>query len=187
MDVEVILHHPTLGNLQMPAIVLLISDRDHDTGWLPAFNDCHDLVRFGPSEIGVEEFVTTIFRRLQNGSTPFLRPVYYPVLELPGDIAKHVAAHRVDMPVRIEEAYHPFGLLEWLDQSVQQQSIEASIPELNAILVVLVKGVHGSSPVWSDTWSILPWTPFRPSLRNLKARGYQGRSPWLVGSRRADR
>jgi hypothetical protein len=36
-----------------------------------------------------------------------------------------------------------FRLLERLNQPVQQQAVEAPIPELDAILVMLVKGVHG--------------------------------------------
>jgi hypothetical protein len=37
--------------------------------------------------------------------------------------------------------------LEGLDQSIQQNPIEASVAELNAILVVFEEGVHGSSCV----------------------------------------
>jgi hypothetical protein len=37
------------------------------------------------------------------------------LLELLGDAAQEVAAHRVELPVHIEEADDPLGLLEWLD------------------------------------------------------------------------
>ena len=50
------------------------------------------------------------------------------------------------MTVGIEEPHHPFRLLKGLDQAVQQKSIEASIAESNAILVVLVEGVPRDLP-----------------------------------------
>jgi hypothetical protein len=69
------------------------------------------------------------------------------------------------------------GLLEWLDQSVQQQSIEASIPELNAILVVLVKGGHGSSPVWSDTWIHTPMDAIPAQFTESQGEGISRAKP----------
>ena len=53
---------------------------------------------------------------------------------MPGD--------RVKLPVAIEEADHSFRLLKRLDQSVQQNPIEAPIAPTNAIPVVFIKGVH---------------------------------------------
>ena len=46
--------------------------------------------------------------------------------------------------VGVEEPEHTFGLLEGLDETVQENPVEASIPELDATLVVFVKGVHGA-------------------------------------------
>ena len=163
----------------MPAIVFLVPDGDHYAGWLPRLDDRHDLILLGLSEIGVKEFIATVFRRLQNGSTPFLRPVHDPVLELLGDFAKHVAAHRVDMPVRIEKTNHSLWLLERLDQSVQKKPIKASIAELNAILVVLGKGVHGNLQCGQIPGAYSRERHSASRLLNTKL-GYQGRSPWLV-------
>jgi hypothetical protein len=36
----------------------------------------------------------------------------------------------------------------WDDPSVPEYPIETAIAELNAILVVFEKGVHGKPPVW---------------------------------------
>jgi hypothetical protein len=44
----------------------------------------------------------------------------------------------------VEETKHALGLLERLDQSVEQEPIETSITELKAILGRLVKGVPGN-------------------------------------------
>jgi hypothetical protein len=46
-------------------------------------------------------------------------------------------------------------LLKGLDQPVQQQPVKAAIPELDATLVMLEKGVHGTSS-WLDTWKFTP-------------------------------
>ena len=63
--------------------------------------------------------------------------------------------------------------MERLDQSIEQQTIEASIAELDAILVVLVKGVHGNlqlvrylehTPM--DASVFMP--PPRPAARNFR-------------------
>ena len=52
-----------------------------------------------------------------------------------------------DAQTPIRKMMDSFGLLEGLNEPVQQKPIEASIAELNAILMVLVKGVHGTSSV----------------------------------------
>ena len=57
--------------------------------------------------------------------------VHDPVLELLSDSAQDVAADRIDFPISVEEADHTLGLLEWLDQSIQEQPIEAPISERN--------------------------------------------------------
>jgi four helix bundle protein len=44
---------------------------------------------------------------------------------------------------QVEEANHSLGLLEWLDQAVPQDAIQASITESDVILVMFVRGVHG--------------------------------------------
>jgi hypothetical protein len=48
------------------------------------------------------------------------------------------------IPVRVEEPDDAFGLLEGLDQAVEQDAIETPVAEANAILMMLVECVHGS-------------------------------------------
>jgi hypothetical protein len=60
-------------------------------------------------------FVATAFRRFQNRDTSLLRPAFHPLLELLGDAAQEVPAHRVELSVHIEEADDPLRLLKWLD------------------------------------------------------------------------
>ena len=51
------------------------------------------------------------------------------------------------MPIGAEKADHPLGLLKRLDQAVEQDPVEAAIAEADAVLVVLVEGVHGRLPL----------------------------------------
>jgi len=88
--VEVVLHDPALRDLQMPAIILLFSDSDHDASRFPVLHDCDHLIRFCLPEVRVEELVTPVFGCFQDWRIPFLRAVYSPVLKLAGDFAQHI-------------------------------------------------------------------------------------------------
>src|SRR5437764_643130 len=81
VDVEVILDYPALCDLQMPTVVFLVSDGDHDASRFTALDDGDDLIRFRLAEVWVQELVAPVLGRFQNGSAPFLRPVDDPVLE----------------------------------------------------------------------------------------------------------
>src|SRR6266542_4206841 len=87
--------------------------------------------------------VIVAVRGLQNRSIPFLGSVLHPVLKLIGDFRQGPLGHPFSFPVGVEKPEHALGLLEGLDQAVKQNAIKASIAELNAILVVFEKGVHG--------------------------------------------
>ena len=67
-------------------------------------------------------------------------------MKLIGNATQRVPAHRIELPVGVEEADDPLRLLERLNQSVQQNPIEASVMPPNAVLVVFVEGVHGGPP-----------------------------------------
>jgi hypothetical protein len=71
-----------------------------------------------------------------------LGAVLHKVLELVGNTGQKPPGNPLSFTVGIEKPQHSFWLLERLDQSVQQDSIEASIAELDAILMVLEEGVH---------------------------------------------
>ena len=64
-------------------------------------------------------------------------------MELIGDLPQHIPAHRILISVLAEETYDSLGLLERLDEAVEQNPIKAAISESNAILVMLVESVHG--------------------------------------------
>src|SRR5580700_10548511 len=46
VDVEVVLHYPALRHLQMPAVILLVPDGDHNAGGLAALHNGDHLVGF---------------------------------------------------------------------------------------------------------------------------------------------
>jgi hypothetical protein len=77
------------------------------------------------------------------------------IVELVGNPGQDLPRDPRAIAVDVEEAEYALGLLEGLDQSVQQNPIEASIVELDAILVLFEKGVHGNLQC-GETWSILP-------------------------------
>jgi hypothetical protein len=60
-----------------------------------------------------------------------------------GNVRQSFSGYSFPFPVMVEEAQHALWLLEWLDQSVQQNAIKTPISELDATLVMLVEGVHG--------------------------------------------
>jgi hypothetical protein len=72
-------------------------------------------------------------------------------------------ADRILLSIRVEESNDALGLLERLDQPVDQDAIEASIPETDAIVVMLVEGVHGRLQVLRSPGSMNSGTPLRAS------------------------
>src|ERR1700741_2527799 len=53
----------------------------------------------------------------------------------------------VYLPVRIEEADDPFGLLEWLNEPIEQDAVETAIMPMDTGFVVLIEGVHDRLPL----------------------------------------
>jgi len=76
VDIEVVLNHPAVGDLKMPAVGFAVADRRHDARWFARFDEDHDLVRVCSSEIGLDEVVAAAFRSLRNRDVPFLRPPF---------------------------------------------------------------------------------------------------------------
>jgi len=64
--------------------------------------------------------VATSLGSLQNRSAPFFGAVLEPTLKLIGDAGQVGSGDSETLPVGVEEPKNPFGLLEWLDQPVQQ-------------------------------------------------------------------
>src|SRR4051812_37240209 len=112
----------------MPAVLLLVSDGDHDTRGLAALDDCNHLVRLRSPEVRVEELVAAIFGGFQNrcasesGSRPSSEIERRSRVEHPG-------LPDTDRAIGIEKTNHSFRLLKWLNQSVQKQAVEAAIAE----------------------------------------------------------
>jgi hypothetical protein len=110
------------------------------------FHDDDDLIRLGPAEVGLDECVPPTGRRLNDRRAPRLGLGLNPPLVLRGDVAEYRATHRILLSVGVEESYNPLRLLKRLNQPVDQDPIEAPIGETNAIVVMLVEGVHGWPP-----------------------------------------
>src|SRR5918994_448684 len=146
VDVEVVLDDPPLGQLQVPPVILLVADRDHDPSRLASLQDDDDLVRLGVLEIRLYELVAPPGGRVQEWGAPSVRAVLDPAVELVGDVAERVPAHELVIAVGVEEPDDALGLLEGLDHAVEQNPIEAPVSESNAIVVVLVERVHGVLP-----------------------------------------
>jgi hypothetical protein len=147
VDIEVVLDDPAVGDLQMPAVGLAIADRRHDARRLARLENGHDGIGTGPLEIGVDELVAPPFRLWQHGDVPLFRPPFQPPRQLLGNVAQRVPAHRVKLPVGVEEADDALRLLERLDQAVQQDAIKAPVTPPNAVPMVLTEGVHERPPL----------------------------------------
>ena len=123
----------------MPAVAGLVADGDQDAGRFARLQHDDDLVRLGPPEIRFGEFVATTLRRLHNGNVALRRPRLQPQLKAIGDAMQDPSAHRIQLSVGVEKPDHSLRLLKRLDQSVEQDPVEAAIVETNAILILLIE------------------------------------------------
>src|SRR6266852_4080986 len=142
VDIEVILHDPAPRQLQMPAVVLFVANGGQDAGWFSCLQDEDHLVGFGMTKVGFDKVVASTFGSFQDRGIPFLGTILHPVVELLSDFPQHIPAHRVQIAIGAEESDYPLGLLERLNDAVEQNAIKAAISEPNAILVMLVESVH---------------------------------------------
>jgi hypothetical protein len=92
--------------------------------------------------MGLEKVVASTCGSFQDGGLPFLGTILHPVVELVSNFPQQIPADTVLISIGAEESDHPLGLLERLNDAVEQNPIEAAIPESNAILVMLVESVH---------------------------------------------
>ena len=143
VDIKVILHDPPLRQLQMPSVVLFVANGSQDACWFSCLQDDDHLVGFGMTKIGLDKVVASTFGSFQDGGVPFLATILHPVVELISDFSQHIPAHRVLISIGTEESDYPLGLLERLNDAVEQNPIKAAISESNAILVMLEECVHG--------------------------------------------
>ena len=167
VDIEVVLHDPAVSDLQVPAVRLPVANRRHDPRRLPGFEDDDDLIRLGTPEIGLDKFVAAALWRLDDRSIPSVGLFLHPALELFSRPAQHIAADRINSPVGVEKADYPFGLLKRLDQTVEQDTIEAAIAEADAVPVMFVEGVHGGLLIGSRHHNPPPYQPVRAATRGI--------------------
>src|SRR5271167_4955764 len=143
VDVEVVLHDPALGQLQVPAIVLFVPDGGENACWFSCLQDDDQLVGLSTAKVKFNKLIATTLGSLQDGGTPLLGTILYPMVELISDLPQHIPAHWVLISISAEETHDPLGLLKRLDETVEQNAVKTAISESNAILVVLVESVHG--------------------------------------------
>src|SRR5260370_40622344 len=93
-------------------------------------------------EVGVDKFVAPALRGVDDRGVPLAGLSLYPDLKLFGSTSQDIAAHRIEVPINVEKADHSLGLLKRLDEPVQQDAVETPIIEADAVLVMIVEGVH---------------------------------------------
>ena len=147
LQIKVVLDDPAPRVLEMPAIVF--PDRDQDPRGLAPLHDDHDLIGLRSAEVRLNEFVPPTRGGLDDRRAPGLGLSQHPPLVLGGNVRQDRLAHRILLSIRVEEPDDALRLLEGLDQPVDQDAVKAPVPETNAILVMLVEGVHGHPPGFS--------------------------------------
>jgi hypothetical protein len=95
-------------------------------------------------KVGSHKLITPLLGPIQKGHAPLLATVEDPVLKLLGNIAQKIAGHPLALPIGIKEADDSLGLLKRLDQSVQKDPIKTTVGKFDAIVMMLVEGVHRS-------------------------------------------
>src|SRR5207249_7261292 len=132
LDVKVVLLDPTPLQLEMPTVVF--PDGGQDGGGLACFDDGHDLIGLGTSEVAFHEVIAPAWGIFLNGYTPFLGAVLDPVVVLRSDVAQHLPTDGIDLAIGPEKADGPLFLLKGLDRGMEQDTIEATIIETDVIL-----------------------------------------------------
>jgi len=74
--------------------------------------------------------------------------VLSPVVILARHLPQDVPAHRINLAIHPEKALRSGTVQEGLDTAMQQKTVKAAVAELDVILMMLEKGVHGEPPVW---------------------------------------
>src|SRR5436190_1668248 len=116
----------------MPTVIF--PDGGHDGGGLARFDDGHDLIGLGTSEVAIHEVIAPAWGIFLNGYTPFLGAVLGPVVVLRSDVAQHLPTDGIDLAIGPEKADGPLFLLKGLDRGMEQDTIEATIIETDVIL-----------------------------------------------------
>src|ERR1700688_878159 len=119
------------------------SNPRHDTGWFARLDYPHDLVRFCVLKVWVNEVVTAAFRRAYYLHTPLQCAAGDPVVIVARNVTQDLSSNGISVPIDPEKSFHSGSVQEGLNTAIQQQAVETTVSELDAILVMLGKGVHG--------------------------------------------
>src|SRR5213595_3686869 len=106
----------------MPTVIF--PDGGHDGGGLARFDDGHDLIGLGTSEVAFHEVIAPAWGIFLNGYTPFLGAVLDPVVVLRSDVAQHLPTDGIDLAIGPEKADGPLFLLKGLDRGMEQDTIQ---------------------------------------------------------------
>jgi hypothetical protein len=124
------------------------ADGRHNAGGFARLDDHHHLVGLCLFKVGVYEVVAPTFWVVRDFYAPFLSAVLGSVVILVCHLPQNVAAHRINLPINPEKALCSGSVQERLNAAIQEKAVEAAVAELDVILMMLEKGVHGQPPVW---------------------------------------
>src|ERR1700730_1736096 len=144
--IEVVLVNPAILGFQMP--LLSLADRRHNAGRFARLDDHHYLVGLRVAEVGLDEVVAPVFGVAYDLRAPLPSAALDPVVILARNVAQDFPAHGINLPINPEKALRPGTVQEGLNTAVQKKTVKAPVTKLDAILMVLEKGVHGQPPVW---------------------------------------
>ena len=85
INVEVVLHNPSVCDLEMPSVGLAVADCGHDAGGFTRLEDHDDFVRLCSVEVGLDEVIAAALWSFHNWDAPPVCPSLQPTLELLGN------------------------------------------------------------------------------------------------------
>ena len=120
VEIEIVLIHPALLQLQMRTLVLLSSNGDQDAGGFASLQNDGHMIGVGLLQVLQHELVPPLLlRSFDDGCTPSLRTIDDPMVELVGNLGEGPTDYPFPIPIGVEEPQYPLRLLEGLNQSVQ--------------------------------------------------------------------
>src|SRR5439155_11173623 len=106
VDIEVVLHNPTVRYLQMATVRLLVADCRHDPRGFSRLQDNDDLIRPCALKVGVDKFVAPALWGVDDRGVPLAGLFLNPNLNRFGTTAQTIAAHRIEVPLTVKKADH---------------------------------------------------------------------------------
>src|SRR5450759_1753400 len=155
LQVVVVLVHPAQLGFQMRS---LIADRCHDANGLTCFDDAYYLIGLCACKIGLHELIAAVsdLFDIQNLDMLLGATGFHPLLILFGDAHQVFLEYRKQIAVLTEEAHGAGSIQKRWYARVQNHAVEAGVAELDAILVMFVKGVHWWTSLDRSSWEHTP-------------------------------